>query len=221
MNILRGAVSVVFLLAFAAGLPAQSRTFPVDEIRAGMVGVGRTVFEGDRLDEFKVHIIGVLRNSIGPRRNLILARLEGGPLANTGVIAGMSGSPVYIDGRLVGAVSYSLGQFSKEPIAGITPIGEMTEDATLPGPRRQAARVDLPMPITQEGLRASLRQAFAWIRPFADSPSDVQVFGDGIRQRRHRHTPSSDCHTAVIRRVRYQRHRSASRRPSAIRASRR
>ena len=179
MNILRGAVCVVFLLAVAAGLPAQSRTFPVDEIRAGMVGVGRTVFEGDRLDEFKVHIIGVLRNSIGPRRNLILARLEGGPLANTGVIAGMSGSPVYIDGRLVGAVSYSLGQFSKEPIAGITPIGEMTEDATLPGPRRQAARVDLPMPITQEGLRASLRQAFAWIRPFADSPSDVQVFGDG------------------------------------------
>ena len=137
------------------------------------------MFEGDRLDEFKVHIIGVLRNSIGPRRNLILARLEGGPLANTGVIAGMSGSPVYIDGRLVGAVSYSLGQFSKEPIAGITPIGEMTEDATLPAPRRQAARVDLPMPITQEGLRASLRQAFAWIRPFADSPSDVQVFGDG------------------------------------------
>ena len=101
-----------------------------------MVGIGRTVFEGDRLDEFKVHILGVLRNVIGPRRNLILARLEGGPLANTGVIAGMSGSPVYIDGRLVGAVSYSLGQFSKEPIAGITPIDEMIEAATLPAPRR-------------------------------------------------------------------------------------
>ena len=90
----------------------------------------------------------------------------------------MSGSPVYIDGRLVGAVSYSLGQFSKEPIAGITPIDEMIEDATLPGPRRQAARVDLPMPLTPEGLRASLRQAFSWVRPFADSPSDVQVLGD-------------------------------------------
>ena len=179
MNILRGAVVVIaLLLAVAAGLPAQSRTFPVDEIKPGMVGLGRTVFEGDRLEEFKVHIIGVLRNAIGPRRNLILARLEGGPLANTGVIAGMSGSPVYIDGRLVGAVSYSLGQFSKEPIAGITPIDEMTSDATLPGPRRQAARVDLQMPLTQESLRASLRQAFSWIRPFADSPSDVQVFGD-------------------------------------------
>ncbi len=178
MNILRGAIVVALLLVVAAGLPAQSRSFPVDEIKPGMVGIGRTVFEGDRLEEFKVHIIGVLRNSIGPRRNLILARLEGGPLANTGVIAGMSGSPVYIDGRLVGAVSYSLGQFSKEPIAGITPIDEMTADATLPGPRRQAARVDLQMPLTQESLRASLRQAFSWIRPFADSPSDVQVFGD-------------------------------------------
>jgi hypothetical protein len=178
MHILRGVVVVALLLAVVAGLPAQSRTFPVDDIKPGMVGIGRTVFEGDRLEDFKVHIIGVLRNSIGPRRNLILAKLEGGPLANTGVIAGMSGSPVYIDGRLVGAVSYSLGQFSKEPIAGITPIDEMTADATLPGPRRQAARVNLQMPPTQESLRASLRQAFSWIRPFADSPSDVQVFGD-------------------------------------------
>jgi hypothetical protein len=151
---------------------------PIDEVRPGMIGVGRTVFQGAELADFKVHIIGVLRNSIGPRRDLILARLEGGPLANTGVIAGMSGSPVYIDGRLVGAVSYSLGQFSKEAIAGITPIDEMMADATLPGPRRQVARVDLQMPLTQESLRASLRQAFAWIRPFADSPSDVQVFGD-------------------------------------------
>jgi hypothetical protein len=143
-----------------------------------MIGIGRTVFEGDRLDEFKVHILGVLRNVIGTRRNLILARLEGGPLAQTGVIAGMSGSPVYIDGRLVGAVSYSLGQFSKEPIAGITPIDEMIEAATFNGPRRQAARVALQMPITPESLRASLREAFSWMRPFADSPSDVQVFGE-------------------------------------------
>ena len=157
--------------------PAATTLFPVDELRPGMVGIGRTVFEGDRLDEFKVHILGVLRNVIGPRRNLVLARLEGGPLAHTGVIAGMSGSPVYIDGRLVGAVSYSLGAFSKEPIAGITPIGEMIEAATLPGPRRQAARVELQMPLTPENLRDSLRQAFAWARPFADSPADVQFFG--------------------------------------------
>lgn len=171
------ACALALLLFTVAGLPAQSRTFPVDELKPGMVGIGKTVFEGDRLDEFKVHILGVLRNVIGPRRNLILARLEGGPLAQTGVIAGMSGSPVYIDGRLVGAVSYSLGQFSKEPIAGITPIGEMIEAATFAAPRRAAARVELQMPLTPESLRASLRQAFSWMRPFADSPADVQVFG--------------------------------------------
>jgi hypothetical protein len=159
-----------------APLPAATTLYPVAELKAGMVGVGRTVFEGDRLDEFKVHILGVLRNVIGPRRDLILARLEGGPLAQTGVIAGMSGSPVYIDGRLVGAVSYSLGAFSKEPIAGITPIGEMIEAATLPTPRRQA-RVDLKMPLTPENLRDSLRQAFAWARPFADTPADVSLLG--------------------------------------------
>jgi hypothetical protein len=172
-------VTLVCFVCLATTLVGQNRNFPVDELRPGMVATGRTVFEGDRLDDFKAHILGVLRNVIGPSRNLILARLEGGPLANTGVIAGMSGSPVYIDGRLVGAVSYSLGQFSKEPIAGITPIDEMIQAATLPAPRRQTASVDLPTPLTPESLRASLRQAFSWVRPFAESPSDVQVISGG------------------------------------------
>jgi hypothetical protein len=170
-------VAILVLAGLATGLPAQTRTYPVSDLKPGMVAIGRTVFEGDRLDEFRAHIIGVLRNSIGPRRDLILARLEGGPLANTGVIAGMSGSPVYIDGRLVGAVSYSLGEFSKEPIAGITPIAEMIEDATLPGIRPRAARAQLTLPVTPDGLRQSLREAFAWSRPFADSPADVRVLG--------------------------------------------
>ena len=165
------------LLIVAAGLTAQSRTMPVDEVRPGMRGIGRTVFEGERLDDFTVEIIGTLRNAIGPRRDLILARLDGGPIAKAGVIAGMSGSPVYIDGRLIGAVSYSLGEFAKEPIAGITPIAEMRESATLPGPRLRAARVELQLPVTQESLRASLAQAFSWVRPFADSPNDVRVLG--------------------------------------------
>ena len=167
-----------FVLYLAAGLPAQSRHFPVDELRPGMTGVGRTVFEGERLDEFKVHILGVLRNVMGPKRDLILARLEGGPLANAGVIAGMSGSPVYIDGRLVGAVSYSLGEFSKEPIAGITPIDEMVADATLAAPRRQLPRIEVAGPLTPEAFQASLRQAFSAARPFVQSPSDVQAIGN-------------------------------------------
>jgi hypothetical protein len=120
----------------------------------------------------------VLENVIGTHRNLILARLEGGPLANTGVIAGMSGSPVYVDGRLIGAVSYALGAFSKEPIAGITPIAEMTDSATLAGGvRPPGAKIKLDLPLTRENLTAALQKALNWNRPFADSPRDAQLQG--------------------------------------------
>src|SRR6185295_543241 len=139
--------------------PAQTAQMGVDEIRPGMIGIGRTVFEGTRVEEFKVNILGVLENVIGTRRNLILAKLEGGPLANTGVIAGMSGSPVYVDGRLIGAVSYALGSFSKEPIAGITPIAEMTDATSFTAARPPGARVKVEFPLTREGLVASFRKA--------------------------------------------------------------
>jgi hypothetical protein len=90
-----------------------------------MKGAGRTVFTGDQIEEFQVEILGVLQN-IGPKQSLILGRLSGGPLARTGVMAGMSGSPVYIDGKLVGAVAFAF-PFATEPIAGIRPIAEMVE----------------------------------------------------------------------------------------------
>ena len=150
----------------------------VGEIRPGMVGVGRTVFDGTHVEEFKVHILGVLENVIGPRRNLILARLEGGPLPNTGVIAGMSGSPVYVDDRLIGAVSYALGSFSKEPIAGITPIAEMTDSTSFGNTLRPAAaRVHVDFPLTRENLTAAFRKALNWNRPFAERPDDAQLAG--------------------------------------------
>jgi hypothetical protein len=149
----------------------------VADIRPGMVGIGRTVFDGTHVEEFKAHILGVIENVIGTQRNLILARLEGGPLANTGVIAGMSGSPVYIDGKLIGAVSYSLGSFSKEPIAGITPIAEMTDATALNAPRPAGARVNIQFPIDRENLVASFRKALNWNRPFADRPDEAQLFG--------------------------------------------
>ena len=101
---------------------------PVDEVERGMVGVGRTVFQGTRIDSFQVEIIGTLHNVLGPGRDIILAELSGAPLEETGVIQGMSGSPVYIQGRLVGAVSRAIGPyFVKRPIAGITPIAEMLD----------------------------------------------------------------------------------------------
>jgi len=158
-------------------MDAATPLMPISEIRPGMVGVGRTVFAGTRVEEFRANIIGVIENVMGPRRNMILAKLEGGPLAQTGVIAGMSGSPVYIDGRLIGAVAYSLGSFSKEPIAGITPIHEMTEEAALTTPRPSAARVDIEFPLTRDSLVAAFRRALNWNRPFADRPADAQLVG--------------------------------------------
>src|SRR5881394_735411 len=155
-------------------LSGAAPQMPVGEIRPGMIGVGRTVFDGTHVEEFKVNIVGVLENVIGTHRNLILAKLEGGPLANTGVIAGMSGSPVYVDGRLIGAVSYSLGQFSKEPIAGITPIEEMTRDASPAAVRPPGARVQIEFPLTPESLIAAFRKALNWNRPFADRPGEAR-----------------------------------------------
>jgi len=166
-------------LVTAALLGAAAPTMSVEQIRPGMTGIGRTVFDGTHVEEFKVNIIGVLENVIGTHRNLILAKLEGGPLANTGVIAGMSGSPVYIDGKLVGAVSYALGSFPKEPIAGITPIAEMTDSATDASPRPSAARVQLEFPVTREGLTAAFRKALNWNRPFADRAGDAQFTSAG------------------------------------------
>ena len=105
---------------------------PFSQVKAGMKGIGRTVFRGGQVEPFDVEIIGKLEN-IGPKQNLILARLSGSPLEETGVLEGMSGSPVYIDGRIAGAVAYAW-PFGRSPIAGITPIEEMFRlERSLPG----------------------------------------------------------------------------------------
>src|SRR3984957_17774874 len=109
----------------ASALHAAPAIFPLKDVRAGQHGIGRTVFSGWRVEEFQVEILGVLEN-IGPRESIILARLKGGPLENTGVMQGMSGSPIYIDGRLAGAVALGF-PLSKEAIAGIRPIEEMLQ----------------------------------------------------------------------------------------------
>jgi hypothetical protein len=135
----RFVVPAVFALATA--LAAQTGFFPLQDVKPGMRGTGRTVFSGSQVDEFQVEILGVLDN-VGPKESLILARLSGGPLEHDGVMAGMSGSPVYIDGRLVGAVAMAF-PFAKDPIAGIRPIQDMMRPATaLPsgsGPVQRAA----------------------------------------------------------------------------------
>ena len=173
-------VVAALVLGGVAALPAQAPTFmPIDDVRPGMVGIGRTVFAGDTIEEFKVHIIGVLQNVIGPQRDLILARLEGGPLATTGVIQGMSGSPVYIDGRLVGAVSYALGSFPKEPLAGITPIAEMVDAVNGTGPRvrRRACAFDVARCTTESVFAALARLAGRAGAPLGRLSDQARVIG--------------------------------------------
>lgn len=103
----------------------EAQIMPLSEVKPGLRGTGKSVFAGNKVEDFQVEILGVIENN-QPKRNWILARLSGQGLENTGVVAGMSGSPVYIDGRLVGAVAFSYA-FAKEAIAGITPIEEMLE----------------------------------------------------------------------------------------------
>ena len=162
MGVCRFVVSLILAASvwpqFAAG---QIAIFPLREVRAGQHAIGKTVFQGNKIEEFQVEILGILEN-VGPRQNVILARLSGGPLAETGVMQGMSGSPVYINGRLVGAVALAFN-FAKEPIAGIRPIEEMlavngtAASRTAPEPR--AVRREVPMsaiPLSAAPLSASL-----------------------------------------------------------------
>src|SRR5215468_4354771 len=121
------------LVALLAGIaaaqapqPKAPALFPLEDLRPGMKGTARTVFSGTEPEEFGVEILGVLPGFPGPRQSAIIARLTGANAERTGVFAGMSGSPVFIDGKIVGAIAFSY-PFSKEPIAGITPIKQMID----------------------------------------------------------------------------------------------
>jgi len=133
-----------FLFTSAAALFAQTRPevpiLPLSQVQAGMRGVAYTVFEGVNPEPMDVEVLGVMRDVNGPKGDVILVRLHGKKVEYTGVVAGMSGSPVYVDGKLMGALAFRIGQFSKEPIAGVTPIEEMLEINSLdrnPGPGTQ------------------------------------------------------------------------------------
>ena len=122
--------SVVALLLSAiiqAQAPKPVETIPVSEIHAGMHGVAYTVFQGTKPESMGVEVLGILKNANGPKGDIILVRLSGEKAEYTGVVAGMSGSPVYLNGKLAGALAFRIGEFSKEPIAGVTPIAEMFE----------------------------------------------------------------------------------------------
>jgi hypothetical protein len=171
-------VKMAILRTLAASLLAVSTMwaapaiFPLRDVRIGQHGVGRTVFSGSRIEEFQVEILGVLEN-IGPKQSIILARLSGGPLAQTGVMQGMSGSPVYIDGKLVGAVALGF-ELAKEPICGIRPIEEMLRVEPDPAKQQQAAitprgqflsgdtrLTEIATPVSFSGFTAATLEQFA------------------------------------------------------------
>ena len=149
---------IACLIFFVAAMPASAtEVLPLDQVRPGMKGVGYTVFAGDQVESFDVEVLGILRNVMGPKQDIILCRLSGPRVDFTGVAGGMSGSPIYVDGKIIGALSLRLGLFAKEPLAGITPIeqvlragGEPKATASTP------ARYSLPASVASiYGLTSS------------------------------------------------------------------
>jgi len=153
---------VLALLVLGLSLPAitlsaqsSQPTIPVDQIHTGMRGLAYTVFEGVKPESMDVEVLGVLHNANGPKGDIILIRLHGTKVEYTGVVAGMSGSPVYIDGKLAGALAFRIGEFSKEPIAGVTPIADMLEINALDKSPAEEAAATKPTVSNAAGKTAS------------------------------------------------------------------
>ena len=142
--------------ALPAAALDKTAIIPLDQVRTGMKGTALTVFQGVKPESMGVEVLGVLRNMNGPKGDIILVRLSGTKAEYTGVVAGMSGSPVYINGKLMGALAFRIGEFSKEPIAGVTPIEEMLEiDALDDMPSPTPVRTHVPIDNTKSMTASS------------------------------------------------------------------
>ena len=149
---------------FAAGSGPLDNILPLDQVKPGMRGEVYTIIEGDKIEKLDLEVIGILPNLMGPQQDIILVRLVGDRAQEVGVAAGMSGSPVYIDGKLVGALSLKFGIFTKEALGGVTPIAHMLEadasDAANAAPAQRAGAVASPGPAWQPTVPAE--QTTAW-----------------------------------------------------------
>src|SRR6266852_5235320 len=188
----------VALLAFAAAMclaprfvRAQQTTeiLPLSQVRAGMQGYAYTIFAGDQVEKFDLEVIGILPNFIGPRQSIILVQLKGPKVEHTGVVAGMSGSPVYLDGKLAGALSLKLGIFTKEPLAGVTPIEDVLNPPAAPGsapsvaqtfslPSEASLRTGLPSGSALEPIETPL--VFSGFQPYTLQQFSSQIQGYGF-----------------------------------------
>src|SRR5438034_1962778 len=194
----RAALAVVVVYAFVLSFLLQTQshaqtakpvdTIPLEQIHAGMRGVAYTVFQGTKPEPMDVEVLGVLKNANGPKGDIILVRLGGAKAEYTGVVAGMSGSPVYFDGQLAGAIAFRIGEFSKEPIAGVTPISEMLEisaiDSTPTSVPVQAKSIQgLTATTSGPGLPSAGRQSFAnYLKPI-ETPLVFSGFSEDSIQR--------------------------------------
>src|SRR5437588_5247992 len=186
------AIGVVYSLLLSFATFAQTsksvETIPVSQIHAGMRGVAYTVFQGTKPEAMQVEVLGVLRNANGPKGDIILVRLGGAKAEYTGVVAGMSGSPVYFDGKLAGALAFRIGEFSKEPIAGVTPIAEMLEINAMdrsPISNSLPARssTDAPSKTASPGVSTIPSQNFAnYLKPI-EAPLVFSGFSEETVQR--------------------------------------
>ena len=195
---MKKAVTVCLALFFVATCLAAScsdsgtsklavPTMPVEQIKAGMHGVAYTVFQGTQPEPMDVDVLGVLKNQNGPRGDIILIRLKGAKPEYTGVVAGMSGSPVYIDGKLIGALAFRIGQFSKEPIAGVTPIADMLEisdmDRSLPERQPGSVAASRPLARTSGPGDAPALEAYRNLMQPIDTPLAFSGFSeDAVRR---------------------------------------
>lgn len=164
----------VFLSTLVLSAQTSQVTIPVDQIHTGMRGVAYTVFQGVKPEPMDVEVLGVLRNVNGPKGDIILIRLHGTKVEYTGVVAGMSGSPVYLDGKLAGALAFRIGEFSKEPIAGVTPIADMLEINALDKSPAEEASVTKPAIAVAAGKTAAPGDASAL-------PGSPQSFGQYLK----------------------------------------
>src|SRR5712671_3187972 len=164
----------VSLSSFVLNAQTSQPTIPVDQIHAGMRGVAYTVFQGVKPEPMEVEVLGVLRNVNGPKGDIILVRLHGAKVEYTGVVAGMSGSPVYLDGKLAGALAFRIGEFSKEPIAGVTPIASMLEINALDRSPAEEAAATRPAVNNAAGKTASPGDA-------AGLPTSTQDFANYLK----------------------------------------
>ena len=141
---------------------ADPEIFPLSQVQPGMKGEAYTIFAGDQIEKFDLVVIGVMPNFLAPKESIILVQLIGPKVEHTGVVAGMSGSPVYINGKLAGALSLKLGQFSKEPLAGVTPIENILSLPTGQPPAMRAAATQDFVAVPQPQMEARLQIPSDW-----------------------------------------------------------